>query len=89
MCSEHQHDHDPKPHAHGRPEGHIQSAAHAAAAGDTAECPVMPGSLVNKADAEEDGLVRDFQGRTYYLCCDACGPLWDAEPARYAQPAGT
>jgi YHS domain-containing protein len=51
---------------------------------ELAECPVMPGSMVVKSEAEEDGLVRDYNGQRYYLCCDSCGPLWDADPAQYA-----
>ncbi len=50
---------------------------------DTAECPVMRGSFVNKADAEAQGLTREYKGTTYYLCCAACGPLFDADPERY------
>lgn len=52
---------------------------------EVAECPVMPGSMVVKAEAEDEGLVRDYDGKRYYLCCDACGPMWDADPARYAE----
>ncbi len=51
---------------------------------DIAECPVMPGSTITKAEAEEEGLVRDYHGTRYYLCCADCLPLWDADPARYA-----
>lgn len=50
---------------------------------DIAECPVMAGSTVLKADAEEAGLVRDYQGQRYWLCCASCGPLFDADPERY------
>lgn len=60
-------------------------AAVAAVADDeTAVCPVMTGSRVVKAHAEEAGLVREHDGRTFWLCCDSCGPLFDADPARYA-----
>lgn len=70
--------------------GHDQSQGHSGpgvqpSATDAAECPVMPGSFVNKDDTEDEGLVREYQGKKYYLCCDSCGPLWDADPARYAQ----
>lgn len=51
---------------------------------DLAECPVMPGSVVNKAEAEAAGLYRDHDGRRYWFCCAACGPMWDADPAAYA-----
>ncbi|UOQ59305.1 YHS domain-containing protein [Leucobacter rhizosphaerae] len=50
---------------------------------DTAECPVMRGNFVNKADAEAKGLVREYEGTKYYLCCAACGPLFDADPEKY------
>jgi YHS domain-containing protein len=71
-------------HAH----GHAAKPAHAAdllrTGGDLAECPVMPGSMVDKADAEAAGLYRDHEGERYWFCCAACGPLFDADPARYA-----
>lgn len=72
------HDHDA--HAHG---GHSHSAV-AGPGEDLAECPVMPGSMTVKAEAEAAGLVREYEGQTYYLCCDACGPMFDAEPKKYA-----
>ncbi|GAB3252420.1 YHS domain-containing protein [Arthrobacter pigmenti] len=53
-------------------------------ADEVAECPVMKGTQVIKADAEEEGLVRDYRGTRYYLCCDACAPMFDADPDRYA-----
>jgi YHS domain-containing protein len=70
--SEHHHHH----HDHG-PAGVV-------AGDDVAECPVMCGSLVVRAEAEAAGLVRDYEGKRYWLCCAACGPLFDADPARYA-----
>lgn len=51
---------------------------------ESATCPVMPGNTVLKAEAEEEGLVRDHHGVRYYLCCADCAPLWDADPAKYA-----
>lgn len=57
------------------------------APGDLAECPVMVGSTVVKADAEAAGLFRDYDGARYYFCCAACGPLFDADPAKYAAAA--
>lgn len=50
---------------------------------DAAECPVMPGRFVAKAKAEAKGWVRQFAGRTYWLCCAGCVPKFDADPARY------
>lgn len=52
---------------------------------DLAECPVMPGTTVIKAQAEEVGLHRDYQGQPYWLCCQTCGALFDANPAEYAK----
>ncbi|WP_101847468.1 YHS domain-containing protein [Zhihengliuella sp. ISTPL4] len=52
-----------------------------------AECPVMVGSTVVKADAEAAGLFRDYGGNRYYFCCAGCGPAFDADPARYATAA--
>ncbi|MFC6356057.1 hypothetical protein [Luethyella okanaganae] len=51
---------------------------------DVAECPVMKGSMVDKAEAEAAGLVREYEGKQYWLCCAGCGPLFDANPAQYA-----
>lgn len=44
----------------------------------------MIGTSVIKAHAEEADLFRDYQGQRYWLCCDASGPLFDADPERYA-----
>lgn len=86
-------------HHHGHGHGHHASgehqhghAHHPAPAEPTdtdelAECPVMPGSMTVKADAQAAGLVREYDGKTYYLCCAACGPAFDADPARYAGTA--
>ena len=52
--------------------------------GELAECPVMKGRTVVKADAEAAGLYRDYQGQRYWLCCTGCGPRFDADPAKYA-----
>ena len=94
------HDHagDHEAHSHGSHDHAGDHAAHShshsadahgqgAAAGDIAECPVMPGSTILKGDAEAAGLVRDYDGERYYLCCAACGPLFDADPAKYASVA--
>ena len=56
-------------------------------AAEMAECPVMVGTPVVKADAEAAGLVRYHDGQRYWLCCAACGPLFDADPDRYANAA--
>jgi YHS domain-containing protein len=54
---------------------------------EMAECPVMAGTPVVKADAEAAGLYRDYQGQRYWFCCAGCGPRFDADPARYADAA--
>jgi YHS domain-containing protein len=95
MCGSHQHDSSTStaaPSAAAEPEittssccGGGSSAAPAAPAQDgLAECPVMPGSVVDKAAAEAVGLYRDHDGQRYWFCCAACGPMWDADPAKYA-----
>ncbi len=87
MCQHHDHDdstqHDAHPHHHG-----LAPTVDAAAPHDElAECPVMPGSMVIKAEAEAAGLVRDHDGQRYWLCCSSCGPLFDANPDQYATTA--
>ena len=54
---------------------------------DVTECLVMPGTPVIKSQAEAEGLFRDYQGQRYWFCCAACGPLFDADPDRYANAA--
>jgi YHS domain-containing protein len=44
----------------------------------------MPGRFVAKAKAEARGWVREYAGRTYWLCCAGCGPKFDADPASFA-----
>lgn len=85
---DHHHGHDTEQTA-GHCHGHGATAERLAKAGAEAiaECPVMAGSTVVKADAEAAGLFRDYEGRRYWLCCDACGPLFDADPAGYAGAA--
>lgn len=48
----------------------------------------MIGTTVVKAQAEEAGLYRDYHGQRYWLCCDTCSALFDANPAEYASPSG-
>lgn len=67
-------------------EVHNHSAqSHIQMESEIAECPVMPGSLVHKQDAVAEGLYRDYEGTRYYLCCDTCGPMFEAEPRKYAR----
>lgn len=73
-----QHDHD-----------HMSHAATKAPEKDLAVCPVMPTNVVVKADSEEAGFFRDFEGQRYWLCCAGCGPRFDADPAKFAAVAKT
>ena len=49
------------------------------------ECPVMVGTPVVKSEAEAAGLVREHDGRRYWLCCDTCADLFDGDPDRYTE----
>ncbi len=52
-------------------------------AGDeTVVCAVM-GGATEKKSAEAAGLYRDYEGARYWFCCAGCGPLFDADPAKY------
>ncbi|WP_188715395.1 YHS domain-containing protein [Agrococcus terreus] len=68
-------------------EAHNHHAAATTPEEATAECPVMRGNFVDKETAASQGLVREHEGQTYYLCCAACGPLFDADPERYLAAA--
>ena len=76
MCHQHQHQHQ---HQHELPDGHPGGVT----GNEVARCPVMPGNQVIKTDAEAKGLHRDYEGQRYWLCCAACGPAFDADPAKY------
>ena len=81
------HGHGHGDHGHGD-HGHHHAAPTASASGDdVAMCPVMVGSPVVKSVAEAQGLFRDYKGKRYWFCCAACGPLWDADPDKYADAA--
>ena len=85
---EHEHEHEPSDSAESAgPTHHDHSHHEEASAEDLVECPVMPGSTTTKAVSEAKGLVREFEGVTYYLCCAACAAPWDADPAKYARAA--
>ena len=74
MCKNHEATSDAAP----------QDAPAAASQDEVATCPVMAGTPVVKSVAEAAGLFRDYKGQRYWLCCASCGPLFDADPARYA-----
>jgi YHS domain-containing protein len=89
--------HDEHDH-HGHDNSHFSSESHhhaapiggnllGPAADEIADCPVMPGSTIVKTEAEAKGLFRDYEGNRYWLCCAACGPLFDADPAKFAAAA--
>lgn len=63
--------------------GQAMAASTSPVQDDLVECPVMPGTLVNTADAEAAGLYRDRNGQRYWFCCAACIPMWDADPNEY------
>lgn len=69
--------------------GHAPTTGDLAAAqgDDVTECLVMPGTPVIKSQAEEAGLYRDHNGQRYWFCCEACAPLFDANPEQYANAA--
>lgn len=92
---DHSHEgHSHEGHSHGEHAGggHSHSAVPAAlglnlagpSADEIAECPVMRGSTVVKAEAEAKGLFRDYEGQRYWFCCAACEDPFDADPAKYA-----
>ncbi|MCQ4619356.1 YHS domain-containing protein [Corynebacterium sp. CCUG 69979] len=84
----HNHDHD-HGSASGGCSGHAPKTEDLAKANSdhVTECLVMAGTPVIKSDAEAAGLYRDYQGQRYWFCCAACGPLFDADPDRYANAA--
>ena len=51
---------------------------------NTIFCPVMKDMIVNKAEAEKEGLVRVYKGKKYYFCCSGCLTDFDASPEQYA-----
>ena len=73
------------PHDH----DHTSATAFDAPEEDLAVCPVMPGNVVVKHDAEKAGFYRDHDGERYWLCCGGCGPRFDADPDRFAEAART
>ncbi|MGJ0184258.1 YHS domain-containing protein [Corynebacterium glyciniphilum] len=89
----HNHHHASHEHSHtgaaGACSGHAPKADDLAAANsdDVTECLVMPGTPVIKSQAEAAGLYRDYEGQRYWFCCGSCGPLFDADPDRYANAA--
>lgn len=54
---------------------------------NTAYCPVMKGTVVDKEKAEKEGRVREVNGKKYYLCCDGCVEEFDADPKAFTEAA--
>lgn len=85
------HDHHDHAHPSHHHAGHNQEHTHPVDSktllgpsnAELAECPVMKGSIVVKAEAEAEGLYRDYEGTRYWFCCAGCLPDFDADPARY------
>jgi YHS domain-containing protein len=71
-------------HAHSTATSHHGTNLLGPSAEELAECPVMRGSTVVKADAEAKGLFRDYEGQRYWFCCAGCEAPFDADPAKYA-----
>ncbi len=77
------HDHTPATEKPCGGHSHVTGSLNQRDPTELALCPVMEGTPVVKQEAEEAGLFRDVDGQRYWLCCAACGPLFDADPARY------
>jgi YHS domain-containing protein len=45
-------------------------------------CPVM-NTQVDKKTARSKQMVRKFNGKEYFLCCETCVKLFDKNPADY------
>lgn len=84
---------EPEPEASSRCGGHATPATadngreNLLNSDDMTVCLVMEGTPVSKTAAEAAGLYRDYEGARYWFCCGACGPLFDAAPAKYAARA--
>lgn len=47
---------------------------------------MLVGSTVIKSEAEAEGLDGEHGGRRYWLCCDICADLFDANPDWFTGP---
>ncbi|MBX7191425.1 MAG: YHS domain-containing protein [Sandaracinaceae bacterium] len=52
--------------------------------GDTTTCPVSGDQFVVTADSPHV----EYQGRTYYFCCQHCPARFEANPEQYVHPQG-
>lgn len=48
-------------------------------------CPVMKGIPINTEEAEENGWVREYNGKKIYFCCKSCVEQFDSDPREYVQ----
>lgn len=48
-------------------------------------CPVMIGIPINKEESEENGWVREYNGKKIYFCCNGCVEQFDSDPEEYVQ----
>ena len=62
-------------HHHDHGDQHIDES-------DKPICPVMH-IPVSKKEAVTKGLVREYEGKTYYLCCQSCESMFDINPQQY------
>ena len=46
-------------------------------------CPVTGEKIASVKDAVGSSV---YKGKTYYFCCSACKPMFDADPAKYVKP---
>ena len=51
------------------------------AVGTRAFCPVMN----TEFEVKKDSPRSEYQGRHYVFCCAGCKPMFDKEPAKYAE----
>ena len=77
--------HDAAAHDHGSHEHHHHEPP--AGATNLVTCPVMPGNQVDPASPEQPRRLRAAPATRPGVCCAECGPLFDADPARYAHAA--
>lgn len=48
----------------------------------SAVCPVMGNAVPDISKASGKSV---YKGKTYYFCCPACKPMFDANPAKYVK----
>lgn len=48
-------------------------------------CPVMKGIPIYKDESEENGWVREYNGKKIYFCCKSCVEQFDSDPEAYIE----